>query len=316
MRILLKFCDGSLQEIVNYIHLELSSAVNVACDGLRLTFCSDKPVSEVNEVYVYSDNILLFFGYADIQKSKISAAGCEQFIYARSNASILVDNEARPITLKNPTSAQLFENYASAFGFTNELPGVTVEDMYTISKGTSCYGVLDQFIRTLYGNPIRVKPNGTVCVYEISGETVLLNGYHVISAQSIIGRGDLISVYDYKIDNTENYSHHMRSRFCEEININKRRFFNLCALSPWQREGSIRRKLMTALENYKVLQITLSGCVDLDLYTRCSFSQDILGDFDDYILHEKTIVSNNDGTKTKLKLKKIIDAKEITYVAK
>lgn len=316
MRVVLELCDSSQYEAENISLLQWSAAVNVACDGLSLNFFNNVPVGEVNKVFLYDDfECLLFSGYSDVQKNTISKNSCSQFIYARSSAALLVDNEACPGTLNKPTSVQLFASYAKEYGFINALPKVMAKDIYEVTKGTSCFGVLNSFIETLHGTPIWITPKGEICAHALSENVYILNELEILSAQSVTERGGLVSVYDYKTSSKDSYAHHMKSRFCEKIGIRKRRFFNLSALPAWQRDGMVKRKLQDTVQNYKVLNLVANGFEDIPLYSQCVFKNDVLGEFAEYVLHEKTVVINENGVQTKLKLKKQIDLEEITYVA-
>lgn len=315
LRVLLEDMEKKRTQVTQICAFALSSAADAPCDGLRLTFYASEPVAEMQRVYVYTADKLLFSGFVDWQKASADKEGVRHFIYARSAACLLIDNEARPGTLYQPTSAQLFHAFAAPFGFSNALPRATVEAPYEIAKGTSCFGAIQDFMLAVQGKTVFVTPQGALSVLTPSAQAVSLNTYAVIEAQRQIRRGGLLSEYHYKTGMRDSYTHHMKSRFCEEAGVHKSRYLNLSALPPWQRDGSVRHRLTAPLQAYQTWALTLGGAVDLPLYTVCTYKNSVLGDFDGCLLQEKVILLDAKGLRTKCRLQRPIDAKEIAYVA-
>ena len=147
----------------------------------------------------------------DVQKEEVKSGYTEYFIFARSLASLLVDNEAEPETYYSPTAKALFIINAEKFGFSFDFQDCAASGKYVVSKGSSCYSAINRLVSAQYGKSITVTPDGHITVPE--GKSVLtLEGDRIISEKRIINRGAPVSQVDYKIASNSSYSHHMKSR--------------------------------------------------------------------------------------------------------
>lgn len=95
--------------------------------------------------------------------------------------------------------------------------------------------------------------------------------------------------------------------------IELKRNSNLNSLPQWQRDNSVLLQLKSSFEDYRTLEVSVSGYADEPLLRRfnCHIGQK---SYEDYILMERKFICTEKGTSTKLTLKKQMDIKEITYV--
>lgn len=110
-----------------------------------------KALSDVRTVCAYQDGVKIFYGFADKFQLSYDEDGYTAFVYARSSACVLVDNEAYPGQYSCPTSRQLWYIHAKPFGFTFGLPEVFTQSEYIVSKGQSCFGAIDKFMQYACG---------------------------------------------------------------------------------------------------------------------------------------------------------------------
>jgi hypothetical protein len=107
------------------------------------------------EVSVRHGNALLFEGAPDVKKDSLSAKGAITELEARSSAAALLDNQARPGQMLNPTAATVFKHYVAPYGFSlltpKKLPALP---LYTIHAGMSEWDAFTGFVRRTY----RVTP--------------------------------------------------------------------------------------------------------------------------------------------------------------
>lgn len=199
----------SVDGVVSY---ELSKTAQAPADGLRLTFLSDKKLPCINRVLAYDGDELIFNGIADTQRQSVTSTGISCFVYARSTACILLDNEAKPYTYDSPSAIFLFNRYARDFGFKSKLPSVWCDTYYQVGKGTSCYGAINDMVYALTGKNVLVTPQNELCVLN-ENAVVNMEHYNVLSKKYVINRGDAYSQIDYMTDDENGYSHHFKSRF-------------------------------------------------------------------------------------------------------
>lgn len=313
MRFEFQDIQGKRFEISNVISFELTSEAGAACDGLRLSFIPTTDIDEIVSVMAYSDGTLVFNGFCDDQKLVEDKSGHKCFIYARSSASLLVDNEAIPFQYTCPSARQLWLTNAKELGFACGLPEVYTENAYTVSKGTSCYGAINDFVFAVYGAPIYVTPENVLKVFELSEKVKRLESYNVVSLSRIISRSEPISAVDYKINTADSYSYHFKSDFADARGIRRRRLYNLSSIPQWQREKAAQKKIGQSLADYYSVQAVIVGACDLRLYDRVEFS--FSGAPEEFFVYEKTVSKNASGEKTAVVLKKNIDGELINYVA-
>lgn len=316
MKISIFTVSGKEYSNLDLTEINFTQTAGVPCDSLSFCFKSNDFIDEINQVKAFDADSLIFNGYCDCQKRSLTENGFENYIYARSSACILVDNEALPFTYNCPTAKQLWYSLAKDKGFENRLPDVTGSDKYEVSKGTSCFGAIRQFVELKTGRVMFVSPDNELRCFEKSESIKELNAYKILSSVSTVNRSEPISrLCVKKSSNDTDYSLNIYAQVSEEIAINRTQYLNLQALPQWQREYSAQNKLKSFYDDYKTLEVKVSGFVRDSLYQRFNYSMKN-EKYDDYILTEKKYTLDKNGEITRLLLKKEIDIKEITYVDK
>lgn len=302
----------SVHRIISY---EIISEVAAVCDGLRLHFVYQKKIGEICVVKAYSGGKLIFNGFCDKQKMTFGKSGGSCFIYARSSAALLVDNEAIPCQYSNPSARQLWFTNAKDLGFECCLPEICSEHSYLVPKGTSCYGAINNYVSAVCKAPVYATPENELKIYEESSDVKSLEDYKLISLLHIINRSVLISDIDYKINSADNYSYHFKSVLAEKMGIKRRRLYNLSSVPLWQREITAEKKINSALEEYYCISAELAGDCDFHLYDRVYADLNILSDREEFYVSEIVKSKNKNGEKTAVILKKKINGELINYVA-
>ena len=306
--------SGNTLSVSEPISFELKRNIDAACDGLSVRFlCEDTPF-EFDTVTMYSDGDKVFFGICDTQHYNANEKGCSVFVYARSSAAILVDNEALPITYNSPSASTLFHSEAERFGFTNGLPEVYTNHRYTVGKGTSCYGAINNLVKTICGKSVLVNPDNTIYVPSGKGK-ISLGRKMIISEAKHINRAAPYAEIDYKVIGDEAYIRHCKSRFIEGAGIMRKRKVSVSSLPQWQRDFVLSHTLKKAAEDYHTAKFTIDGAHFFELYDLLEYKNSRLGDYDGYRLHKLSVTQNEKGVFTKLLFKKEFDLKEINYVA-
>ena len=225
----LEFLDGKRAVPRQLLSYRWSGDVTAGCDGLRLHFLWDGDLPEVYRVRGFaSDGACCFFGYVDQQKLTVSPGQRRGFVYARSSACLLLDNEALPISLNAPNVDQMVHHYAAPFGFTAALPAGTAPGQYTVEKGTSCFGALQGFMQVLGAKGVFVDPENRLCVYG-SEVPVTLPGDQITSITAVTERGEAPGVYAYKIASAEPYCRRLEAGYFADKKISRRRYVNVAA---------------------------------------------------------------------------------------
>lgn len=309
-----EYLNGKKFVIDSIISFELSKNIGAACDGLRLFFKGNKPIGCINRIFVYNNDTLIFNGYCDIRREKTDENGIEAFIYARSSACLLTDNEAKPFTYNCPSAISLFLYNAESLGFKNGLPELYCESDYQVKKGTSCFGAINDFVCGLTSKEIIVTPDN-VLILPHGNKNVFLNDYNVLSEKKVVNRADAVSRIDYKIDSNNDYIYHIKSRFLENEKIIRTRKLNLSSLPKWQREYTLMNKLKSYSSSYETFEIVIDGIHSFSLYDEVFYKSSVFSDIDGCYISGVCCSCDKNGEKTKIVLNKKIDLQEITYVA-
>lgn len=300
------------KEIISY---ELTSEISAACDGLRLNFCLNEPIGEIKAVQVKDGNRLIFNGFADKQKVSFTQNGFLAFVYARSSAALLVDNEAEPCQYNHPTAKQLWLQNAKELGFDCDLPDICCEHSYFVPKGTSCFGAINEFVSMLNGRGIYVSPDNVIRVYKKGEKIKNFDEYEILNASYVINRSEVLSGIDYKINAADKYIYHLESPYAVEHKIQRRQLLNLSSLPAWERKAKAAQKISKSLLDCYALEISLSGNADFMLADRVQVDFKEISASGEFLVYEIVREKNRNTEKTTLVLKKEIQEEFLNYVA-
>lgn len=301
-------------EIISY---ELVSDISAACDGLRLYYRAGDIPDEIIQVFVKDNGKTIFYGFTDKQETTADENGYVDFVYARSSAMLLVDNEANPCQFTCPSSGQLWLHYAQKFSIKNGLPQISYDGNYYVQKGTSCFKAINDFMKYVYGTGVYVNAENVLTAFEKSEKLKNLDGCEIISACRINDRSDILSSIDYKINSTDKYIYHLESGYAVRNLIRRRKLTNLSSLPVWQREASVTYQVKEPLMFCKTVEVVFAGAPEFSLYDRVVLNISRLGISadDEYIVSQIVKKKNEKGTKTTVVFNKETDGELVNYVA-
>lgn len=300
----------SLERILSY---QFSMDWDAACHGVRLSFLTDNAQDELCSLSVYMNDKRVFYGYIDTQRDSSTNDGTICFVYARSSACVLTDNEATPYIYSNPTALALFNTNAKNLGFSCNLPPIYSTLDYQVQGGVSCFGAINNFVYGVCGSRIMVDANNCISLLQGS-RSVIINNDDVISEKRVINRGDVITRIDYKASSDKGFDHHIKSRFFEQRGIRTSKKASLSALPAYQRDYSLLGSLKDSAQSYYKLELTLNSLVELSLGDSAMYDSEYFGRLDDMLVKSICYIMDEKGERTVLILAKNIDLEEIIYV--
>ncbi len=314
IKVYLGAADGVQQTAERLLSMELCSDAEAPCDALSLLFLCEASLFEVHTVRMELDGKTVFSGYCDRQRTQPAADGVQVFLYARSSAALLVDSAAEPMTYRAPTAQMLFHREAAPYGFTAALPALSSEYEYTVERGASRYGAINNFVQTLCRKPVRISPQNELFLPDGSGE-ILLDSFVVTAEARMVNRGGAVLQIDYKTEGDAGYLHHCKSRLLEKNGIVCSRKADISALPAWQRKSALTDMLYGAAQSYCEAQFAIDGCHCFSLFDRAVYRGARCGSMEGYRLSSFVMTKNAQGEATRLTFRKELDLKEITYVA-
>ncbi len=300
--------------IGSVLSYELSMDADVPCHGLRLYFTYCEPLPELYGIEVYHDGKRIFNGYVDTQREVQDGNGIICFVYARSSACLLVDNQAKPYTYYRPCTKALFLMNADKYGFTYDLPNITCDSEYLVSGGKSCYAAINDFVFGMTGKSIAVTADNCITI-ACGGAGRSINPNDLISARRVINRGDVLCAVDYKNGDGRDYINHFKSRYFENKRICSSKKQNLGDLPEWQKNCVLQNILASAAANYLYFEIKLVGIWQGEPGDVVTGGFNCFGDCGALSVASVRYTMNDDGLSTVLVLRKNMDLEEIDYVA-
>lgn len=148
--------QGRVHSLPALCRLRILQSADVPADSLRLLFYGVYE-EEFCRIYVYSQEELIFTAEVDEQIEKAGDISTTELI-CRSTAAVLLDNEAKPGNFVNPSCELVFRTYAAPFGFTRYYGNnKCLQGEFSVPKGVSCYEVLENFSKVMFGKSPKVK---------------------------------------------------------------------------------------------------------------------------------------------------------------
>ncbi|WP_099204669.1 hypothetical protein [Scatolibacter rhodanostii] len=155
----------------------------VPADSLTVKFSADSVWENLYRVYAYQEGELVFSGIVDEQNTHLDKKGFTVELVCRSLAALLLDNEAEPMTLRNPSWRVMCLKYAESFGLSakESVHSVEVKGDFEIKKGESCWTVLSRYAEQFLGGKLTVNKKGELLWKQEEPRTRELHS--IISAQ-------------------------------------------------------------------------------------------------------------------------------------
>lgn len=304
--------NGSCAEVDSPVSFELSRDVSAPCDGLRLSFLTEELLNEIVRVEAYLNENKIFNGLCDVQRETVLASGFSVFLYARSTACVLIDNDAVSYTYESPSARGLYIINAEPLGFTFAFDDCFCEGSYTVGRGVSCYSAVNNLVRMIKKRNIVVTPDNELTVPD--GKRVIkLDCEKLLSEKRIINRASPLSRIDYKASSNSDYSYHFKSRSLDRAGVNRTKRLNLSSLPDWEKSYALNNIMTRSAFDYKSIELVSNELAFAELYSLVELDG---GSFnlESYRVKSVDYVLNDNGERMILKLFKEIDLEEIIYV--
>ncbi|MBQ6626255.1 MAG: hypothetical protein IIX27_03075 [Ruminococcus sp.] len=169
------FTDVDKNEVVfeNPLKLSINMDENVPAHDMSVLFLYEK-VSELCDVRVLEDNVIVFSGIVDEQQHLMSSSGEYLKITARSYAARLLDNESVPIGYTHPSTSVVLKNHATPFSINSiEEDERIYYGSQTVKKGYTNWQAIEDFSKKAYGTIPRVNELGEIIFTETEDTEVI-----------------------------------------------------------------------------------------------------------------------------------------------
>lgn len=280
LRYEVKLKNGGVRNDFKVFSAVWKSELDVPADSLTLNCAYDGEIFNRGErLSAYDGGRLVFDGQLDELSRYKSANGTALRLCARSAAAVLLDNEAEPLSYRNPTAVLMYRKYLQPFGLDDvELDETPIIGYMRIDKGMTCWQALELFCKRRYGAKLMVSGAGRVYLrgYK-NGKTVKFGadgiGYYSIKENN--SRYKLISEVRLKVKTTAGYLSKMINANPECSGIKRARYVNTTAEnnSLTTADNIIRR---SNLEGHKIT-VEFRGCATDILGANAEIDDSVFG---------------------------------------
>ena len=298
LRYEIKLKNGEIRSGFKVYSAVWKSELDVPADSLSLSCAYDSEFfNQGDRLSAYDGDTLVFEGQLDELSRSYSGGAAVLSLYARSAAAALLDNEAEPLSYRNPTAVLMYRKYLQPFGLDDVEPDETpVIGNMRIDKGMTCYQALELFCKTRYGERLRISGAGKVYLrgYK-NGKTVKFgaDGMEYYSIKENNCRYKLISEVRLKVKTTAGYLSKMINANPACSKISRTRYVNTTAEnnSLATADNIIRR---SNLEGHKIT-LTTRGCVTDILGARAELDDAVFGKISGLTVSKTTYTFDSRG---------------------
>lgn len=287
----------------------LSRDLNTPADSLVLEFpfVLDREFAFID---VYSDDKSIFSGIVDEQIILLQK-GVKSKLVCRSKAALLLDNEAKPQSFTDVSAGLVFERFAKPFGFNlRETEDAVLKGSFVVKKGASCWQVLEDFSRAVWGS-----------VPYVFGDDLYLSGVPSESEVdfSDMGKGQNFTSFEYnrlrckmiskvrvKLKSGEDYNAQITSSDAQAKGVVRERYLNATRLSGKTLADADRLIKVSETAGEKAV-LTVPCCMTDVLSDRVCVESKELGRFEGFCVTgiRYSLSENEEFTRLTLKRKEI-----------
>lgn len=154
---------GEIIDLGEPEELSLSFDRDAPADLLRVKFPARSLWQELREVRLLEGGKIFFRGVVDEQNTDLSSSGLHTELICRSLEALLLDNEAEPEIIRNPSLPVLAEKLLTPLGLTLGTGDRTKQrGELTVSKGDSCWTALSAFCGGFLGTAPYADETGKI----------------------------------------------------------------------------------------------------------------------------------------------------------
>lgn len=218
---------------------------------------------EIARIELQAEGKRLFRGICDRQIVEVSGAGCRLTVWARSDAAVLLDNEAIPQEYSCVTLDEMFAKHLAPYGFQSDLEGEGSLLGYQIGKGVSEWEAFSTFCQRVLGRSPHVHLSRVSFRLPGRARRTISNGQAVSAVSRTVRRSEVISQVLLR-DELGRYSTALENEAARGLQILRRR----CMIpgAQWANAAQdARLKMQQSMRERIQWEIELPRLVDWEL---------------------------------------------------
>lgn len=317
LRIIVTDQNGKELPPVQVLTIDLDCDERVPADSLTVCCPYDGALRRYADgIKAFDGDKPVFCGQLDNIATEKTAAGLLLRLNARSPAAGLLDNEAEPVTYRDPDAALMERRHLRPFGIVPVTTDTTPYfDTLRIDKGMSHWQVLRGFCRSRYGCEPRVtgdgraflngeRPEGTAVFSDQGGGIVY---YALKESQK---RYRLLSEIRLKFQQSNAYGSVLRNENPAAGGITRVRYVNAAADKITL--ATAQQMIENSNRDSYVLRLRCLGCQLQALGRRAVVEDSVLGRIDGLVAEQVRYTADSRGERSEIVLIKerfdVVDA--------
>ena len=240
---------------------------NVPADDISVSFPAIKDLPELCTLTVSEDGEIIFYGQIDEQQTLVSNSSVLTRIVARSMASVLLDNESKPVSYYCPSTSIIFSRHLEPFGIRSyKGSDVVLRETLNIVKGMTNWQAFYTFCMRAYGISPRIEADGTVNLNGIECSKSVyfsnVNGTPYISLKENNKRCNTLSDVWVKLSAGDGYILNVMNENAKERKIKRERYLDAtgASTSPVVAQTMIRNSVDNS---YELTVVSTQRLVDI-----------------------------------------------------
>lgn len=258
--------DGQRRELVHPVSFSLVRSADTPADSLKAEFMvpdAQDWEQEIARVELQADGRRLFRGICDRQIVGLDSAGCRLTVWARSDAAVLLDNEAIPQEYSCVTLDEMFAKHLAPYGFQSDLEGEGSLLGYQVGKGVSEWEAFSTFCQRALGRSPHIHLSRVSFRLPGRARRTISSGQAVSAVSRTVRRSEVISQVLLR-DELGRYSTALENEAARGLQILRRR----CMIpgAQWANTAQdARLKMQQSMQERIQWEIELPRLVDWEL---------------------------------------------------
>lgn len=286
--------NGSIITLNNPLSIKISMDEDAPADSITAKFAIDNDSEYYKtfandqlvkiKVYDVDKSRMILNGLIDEQIVSVNDKGIILTIVARSTASLLLDNEAKPQIYNSFNSELLYKRHLKPYGYIgfNNAEDKRYIGIFEVGKGVSEWQVIEKFCKEFMIRTPRIRPNNTVDFlneYKESGITFSNKdnkGLFYSSIEENYKRYKLISEVFVRSLKDGNYDNRIKDNVSINRGIIRKRYINAVGdnKSPIFRGTEL---IKSANRDSFELKLVYPGEIPIELFDKVTIDDEIIG---------------------------------------
>lgn len=286
--------NGSIITLNNPLSIKISMDEDAPADSITAKFAIDNDSEYYKtfandqlvkiKVYDVDKSRMILNGLIDEQIVSVNDKGIILTIVARSTASLLLDNEAKPQIYNSFNSELLYKRHLKPYGYIgfNNAEDKRYIGIFEVGKGVSEWQVIEKFCKEFMIRTPRIRPNNTVDFLNEYKESDITfsnkdnKGLFYSSIEENYKRYKLISEVFVRSLKDGNYDNRIKDNVSINRGIIRKRYINAVGdnKSPIFRGTEL---IKSANRDSFELKLVYPGEIPIELFDKVTIDDEIIG---------------------------------------